>query len=166
MQTHKTNRAWKCVKLIKTWKWKQNQERNQTGEKNHKIKYFFRTQTQISEAIFNRKQERKKGILDIEEMNTLVKQNVKSEKLLKQNIQQIWDTTERQNLRITGIKKGKEAPVGSIENACKNLQKKIPELKNEMPIKVQKTQEIPYRLEQKRKPHQHKIIKRLNIQNK
>lgn len=51
---------------------------------------FFRTQPQISEAIFNnRKQERENRILDIGEMNTLIKQSVKSEKLLAQKIQGI-----------------------------------------------------------------------------
>ena len=36
----------------------------------------------------------------IEEMDTLVKENVKSKKFLTQNIQEIWDTMKRRNLRI------------------------------------------------------------------
>lgn len=38
-----------------------------------------------------------------EEVDTLVKENAKSKKLLTQNIQKIWDTMKRANLRIIGI---------------------------------------------------------------
>ena len=41
-------------------------------------------------------------------MNTLAKENVKSEKFLTQNIQEIWDTMKRTNLRIIGIEEGEE----------------------------------------------------------
>jgi len=46
-------------------------------------------------------EDRISGINDtIEEINTSVKENVKSKKVLLQNIQEIWNTMERTNLRI------------------------------------------------------------------
>ena len=46
----------------------------------------------------------KRGVEDtIEETDSSVKENVKSNKLLTQNIQEIWDTMKRPNLRIIGI---------------------------------------------------------------
>jgi hypothetical protein len=39
----------------------------------------------------------------IEKVHPLVKENVKSKKFLTQNTQEIWYTTQRPNLRITGI---------------------------------------------------------------
>ena len=44
------------------------------------------------------------GIEDrIEKVDSSVKENVKSNKFLTQNIQELWDTMKRQNLRIIGI---------------------------------------------------------------
>ena len=36
----------------------------------------------------------------VEEMEILVKENVKSKRLLKQTIQEIWDTVKRPSLKI------------------------------------------------------------------
>ena len=63
------------------------------------------TQTGTSEtSLTNRVQEiedRSSGIEDtIGEMDTSVKENVKSKYILEQNIQEIWDTMKRPNLRI------------------------------------------------------------------
>lgn len=41
----------------------------------------------------------------MEEIKTFVKENLKSKKFLKQNIQEIKDIVKRQNLRIIGIEK-------------------------------------------------------------
>ena len=49
-------------------------------------------------------EERISGIEDtIEEINTSIKGNVKSKKLLAQNTQEIWDTMKRPKLRLIGI---------------------------------------------------------------
>jgi hypothetical protein len=49
-------------------------------------------------------EERLSGIEDtIEEINTSIKGNVKSKKLLAQNTQEIWDTMKRPKLRLIGI---------------------------------------------------------------
>jgi hypothetical protein len=63
------------------------------------------TQTGTSEtSLTNRVQEiedRSSGIEDtIGEMDTSVKENVKSKYILEQNIQEIWDSMKRPHLRI------------------------------------------------------------------
>jgi hypothetical protein len=42
----------------------------------------------------------------MEDINTTVKENTKSKKLLSQNIQEIQDTMKRAKLRIIGIEEG------------------------------------------------------------
>ena len=55
-----------------------------------------------------------------EEIDSSVKENIKYNKSLTQNIQEIWDTKERPNLRIIGIE-GEEAQVKSTENISPKL---------------------------------------------
>ena len=56
-------------------------------------------QTQASPTEYKRQEERISDFEDtIEEINTLTKENVKSEKFLTQNIQETWDTVKRTNL--------------------------------------------------------------------
>ena len=58
-------------------------------------------------SIINRIQEIEERISGIEgiieEIDTLVKENAKSKTFMTQNIQEIWDTMKRTNLRIIGI---------------------------------------------------------------
>ena len=52
-------------------------------------------------------EERISGIkYTIEETDTLVNKNVKSKRYLTQNIQEIWETTKRSNLRMLEIEEG------------------------------------------------------------
>lgn len=70
------------------------------------------------------------GIKDTtEEMDTLVKGNVK--KILAQNIQEIWDTMKRTNLRIIRIEEGKETQIKDIKYFQQNHKRKFPNLKKE-----------------------------------
>ena len=56
------------------------------------------------------------GIKDtIEEINSSVKENIKSNKFLTISIQKIWDTMKRPNLRIIGIEEG-ELQLKGTEN--------------------------------------------------
>jgi predicted nucleic acid-binding Zn-ribbon protein len=69
---------------------------------------MLETQAGTSEASLTyRTQEVKERISGtesmIKEMDTSVKENVKSKILLAQNIQEIWNTMDRPNLRIIGI---------------------------------------------------------------
>ena len=55
-------------------------------------------------------EERISGVEDrIEEIDISVNENVKAKNFLTQNIQRIWDTMQRPNLRITGIEEGEES---------------------------------------------------------
>ena len=52
----------------------------------------------------------------IKELDSTVKENVKSKKSLAQSIQEIWDTTRRPNQRIIGIEEGEKFPLKGTEN--------------------------------------------------
>ena len=67
----------------------------------------------------------------IEEIDSLVKENIKSNKFLTQNIQEIWDTMKRTNLRIIGIEEGEEIQLKGTENIFnKIIEENFPNLKN------------------------------------
>lgn len=76
-------------------------------------------QTQTSEVSLTKRME--KRTLGIEEMDTSVKENVKCQKLQARNLQELWDTMERSNLRIIGIEEGEETQVKGTENICNNI---------------------------------------------
>ena len=66
------------------------------------------------------------GIKDtVKEIDTSVKENVKSKKFLKQYIQEICDTMERPNLRVIGIEEGEEFQIQGPEN---NFNKTLEEI--------------------------------------
>lgn len=95
----------------------------------------------------------------IEEIDASVKENIKSEKILAQCFQEIWDTMKRPSLKIKGIEKGEETQVKDIESDCnKIIEEHFPNLKKEMPIKGQESHRTSDRLDQKRKSSWH-IIK-------
>ena len=52
----------------------------------------------------------------IEKINALIKENSKSNKFSSQNIQEIWDTIKKPNLRIIGIEEGEELQIKGPEN--------------------------------------------------
>ena len=52
----------------------------------------------------------------IEEIDWSVKENIKSNKSLTQNIHETWDTIKRPNLRIIGIEEEKELQLKGTEN--------------------------------------------------
>ena len=77
-------------------------------------------------------------------MNTLVKENVKSGTTQAQNIQEIWDTMKRPNLRIIGIEEGEESQLKGPENIFnKIIEENFPNLKEEMVINVQEAYRTP-----------------------
>ena len=88
----------------------------------------------------------------IEKINALVKENGKSNKFSAQNIQEIWDTIKKPNLRIIGIEEGKELQIKGPENIFnKIIEENFPNLKNDIPMKVQEAYRTPNRLDQKKK---------------
>ena len=102
----------------------------------------------------------------IEEIDSSVRENIKSSKSLTQNIQEVWDTMKRPNLRIIGIEEGEQVQLKSTENIFnKIIEENFPNLKKDMPMKIQEAYRTPIRLDQKKSPC-HIIIKTLNIQSK
>lgn len=76
-------------------------------------------------SITNRIQEMKERISGVEdtlgEIDSSTKENLKSNKSLTQNIQEIWNNVKRPNLRILGIEEGEETHVKRAENIFNKL---------------------------------------------
>ncbi|ERE81613.1 Transposase, L1 containing protein [Cricetulus griseus] len=75
--------------------------------------------------ITNRIQEMEKRISAIEDsledIHSSTKENLKSNKSLTQNIQEIWDTVKRPNLRIIGVEEGEETLLKDTINERKTV---------------------------------------------
>ena len=114
--------------------------------------------TETSEtSITNRIQEIEERISDsedtIEKINALTKENSKSNKLSSQNIQEMWDTIKKPNLRIIGVEEGEELQIKGPENIFnKIIEENFPNLKNDIPMRVQEAYRTPNRLDQKKSP--------------
>ena len=110
-------------------------------------------QTETSEtSITNRIQEIEERISDsedtIEKLNALNKENSKSNNLLSQNIEEMWDTIKKPNLWIIGVEKGEELQIKGPENIFnKIIEENFLNLKNDIPMKVQEAYRIPNRLD-------------------
>ena len=86
------------------------------------------------------------------EKDPLIKENSKSNKVLTQNIQEIWETMKRPNLRIIEVE-GEEYQLKGPENIFnKIVEENFPNLKKDIPMKVQETYRTPNRLAQKKIP--------------
>jgi chromosome segregation ATPase len=121
----------------------------------------------IDASITNRIQvigERISGAEDtIENIDTTVKENAKSKKLLTQNIQEIQDTMRGQNQRIIGIEESKDSQLkGPVNIFNKVIEENFPSLKKEMPMNIQEAYRTPNRLDQKRNSSCQIIIKTSN----
>ena len=102
----------------------------------------------------------------IEKINALIKEISKSNKFSSQNIQEIWDTIKKPNLRIIGIEEGEELQIKGPENIFnKIIEENFPNLKNDIPMKVQ-AYRTPNRMDQKNKTPLHIIIRAESIQIK
>ena len=91
-------------------------------------------------SITNRIREIEKRISDAKETiekKALNKENSKSNKFSSQNMQEIWDTIKRSNLRIIGVDEGEELQLNGPENIFnKIIEENFPNLKD-IPVKVQ-----------------------------
>ena len=64
----------------------------------------------------------------------------------------MWDTIKKPNLRIIGVEEGEELQIKGPENIFnKIIEENFPNLKNDIPMKVQEAYRIPNRLDQKKK---------------
>ncbi|KAL6091389.1 hypothetical protein STEG23_027127, partial [Scotinomys teguina] len=69
----------------------------------------------------------------IDKIDSSVKENTKSKKVMTQNVQEIWDTMKRPNLRI---EEGEEYQLKGTENTFnKIIEEKFPNLNKDIPIK-------------------------------
>ena len=111
--------------------------------------------TETSEtSITNRIQEIEERISDsedtMEKLNALTKENSKSNKVSSQNTQEMWDTIKKQNLRIIGIEEREELQIKDPENIFNKIIENFPNLKNDIPMKVQEAYRTPNSLDQKK----------------
>jgi uncharacterized coiled-coil protein SlyX len=76
-------------------------------------------------------EERISGAEDrIENIDTTVKENVKCNNLLTQNIQDIWDPMKRSNVRVIGIEESEDSQLkGPVNIFNKIIEKKFPKQK-------------------------------------
>jgi spore coat polysaccharide biosynthesis protein SpsF (cytidylyltransferase family) len=112
-------------------------------------------------------EERISGAEDaIENMDTAIKENAKSKKILTQNIQENQDTMRRPNLNIIGVDKNEDFRLkGPANTLNKIIEENFPNLKKEMLMNIQEAYITPYRLDQKRNSSQHIIIRTTNALN-
>jgi hypothetical protein len=125
----------------------------------------------IDVSIANRIQEIQERISSAEEtienIDTTVKENTKSKKLLTQNIQEIQETMRRPNLRIIGIDENEDFQLkGSVNIFNKIIEENSPNVKKEMLMNIQEAYRTPNRLYQKRNSSCYIIIKTPNALNK
>ena len=84
----------------------------------------------------------------IENIDTKVKENAKSKKLLTQNIQEIQDTMRRPNLRIIVIEESEDSKLKGPGNIFdKIIEENFSNLKKEMLMNVQEAYRTPNRLD-------------------
>lgn len=88
-------------------------------------------------------------------------------KILLQNIQVIWDTVKRPNLRILEIEEGEETYVRGTENILEiTMEERFLDLKKWMSIKAQEAHRTPNGLDQKRKSPWNITIKALYVETR
>ena len=88
--------------------------------------------TETTEDSFHRieMKDRISGAEDmIEDTDTLVKENVNSNNFFTQNMQEIWDTMKRPNLRIIRIEEGEETQLKGQENIFSKIKEYFLNLK-------------------------------------
>ncbi|KAL6089685.1 hypothetical protein STEG23_026096 [Scotinomys teguina] len=105
-------------------------------------------------SITNRIQEMEDRISNVEDtIDSSVKENTKSKKVITQNVQEIWDTMKRPNLRIIGIEEGEEYQLKGTENIFnKIIEENFPNLNKEIPIKIQEAYRTANRLDPQKGP--------------
>jgi hypothetical protein len=106
-------------------------------------------------------EERISGTEDtIENMDKTIKENVKCEKILTQNIQEIQDTMRKPNQRIIGIDNKEVFQLKEPLNIFnKFIEENFSNIKKEMPMSIEEAYRTPNNLDQKRNSSCHIIIK-------
>jgi chromosome segregation ATPase len=118
------------------------------------IEHLGKRSEVIDASTTNRIQEIEERILGaedtIENIDTIVKEYAKCKKLLTQNFQEIQDTVRRPNLRIISIGESEDSQLkGPVNIFNKIIEENFPNLKNEMPMNIQKAYKTLNRLDKK-----------------
>jgi hypothetical protein len=93
-------------------------------------------------------------------MDTTIKENAKSKKILSQNIQEIQYKMRRPNLRIIGVDENEDFQLkGPATIFNKIIEENFPNLKKEMPMNIQEAYRTSNRLDQKINSSRHIIIR-------
>jgi hypothetical protein len=141
MELNKTNQDLKMeVKMMEKQKQKQTNKQTKT-EITLEIETQGKKSGIIDVSISNRIQEMEERISgaedSIENIGTTIKENVKSKKILIQNIQEIQDKMRRPNLRIIGIDGNEDFQLtGPVNIFNKIIEENNPNLKKERPMNI------------------------------
>lgn len=93
------------------------------------------------------------------EIDSLMKENLKSKKFLIQIIQKIWNTMQRSKTRMIGIEEKDEFQLKGTEIILnKSIGENFPNLKKDMPMKKQEIYTVPNRMDQRKKKTLYHII--------
>jgi hypothetical protein len=99
----------------------------------------------------------------MEKIDTTVKENAKSKKLLTKNVQEIQNTMRRPNLRIIDIDENEDFQLkGPVNIFNKIIEEFFPNLKKEICMNIQETYRTTNSLDQKRNSSHHIMIKTPN----
>ncbi|KAL6036989.1 hypothetical protein STEG23_033523 [Scotinomys teguina] len=102
-------------------------------------------------SITNRIHEIEQRIYDaedtIEKIDSSFKENTKAKKAVTQKVQETWDTMKRPNLRIIGIEEEEYHLKGTENIFNKVIEENLPNLKKELPMKIQEAYRTPIRLD-------------------
>ena len=100
------------------------------------------------------------GITDVEQQR---------EKRLKRNedsLRELWDNVKHTNICIIGVPKGEEREKGTEKTFKDIIDKNFPNMKKESLTKIQKAQQVPYKINPRRRTQRHILIKLTKIKDK
>ena len=158
-------------KTILDLKWEVDTIKKTQSEATLEIETLGKKSGTIDASISNRIQEMEERISDakssIENMDTTIKENAKSKKILTQNTQKIQDTMRRPNLQNIGVDENEDFQLKGPANIFnKIIEENFSYLKKEMPMNIQEAYRTPNRLDQKRNSSRFIIIRTTNALNK
>jgi DNA repair exonuclease SbcCD ATPase subunit len=124
-------------------------QRETTLELENLVKWSVVIDTSITDRIKEIEERISGAEVTIENIETTVKENTKSKKLLTQNTQGIQDTMRRPNLRIIGIEENGDSQLkGPVNIFDKIIEENFPNLKKEVPMNIQEAYRTPNRVGQ------------------
>ena len=97
---------------------------------------------------------------------TTAEQN--EEKRMKRNedsLRDLWDNIKRNNIRIIGVTEGEEREKEPEKIFEEIIDENVPNMGKEIAIQVQKTQRVPGRINPRRDPPRHIVIKLTKIKD-